>query len=134
MKNLEIAWREELLNRLEAPENTLKRKFEKEHMKREARFTELQQYSSLEEAHDAYGYGEITLEEYDLICQNFNEAENIKTPVSAALDELVSIRARLKKDIEYFKWEALTDAEKREIEHRNEAYKQELHERRYNNG
>ena len=55
MKNFEIAWREELLERLEAPKKTLTRKFEKERMKREFRFAELQQYGSLEEAHDAYG-------------------------------------------------------------------------------
>lgn len=134
MKNLEIAWREELLKRLEAPKNTLKRKLEKELIEQEARLVKLRQYSSLEEAHDAYGYGEITLDEYDLISQDFNNLENIQTPVSLALDELISIMGRLKKDIDYLKWEALSDAEKQAIEDKNEAYKRELQERRCNIG
>lgn len=134
MKDLEIAWREELLKRLEAPKNTLNRRFEKERLDREARFAELQQYSSVEEAHDAYGYGEITLEEYDLICEDFNNIEKIETPVALALDEIISIMGKLKKDIEYLKWEALSDDKKQAIKDRNEAYKQELHERRCNLG
>jgi len=130
MKNLEIAWREELIKRLQAPLNTLNRKYEAEQLQRNNRLKELETYSSVEDAQEAYGYGNITLEEYDFICgslkEHEKEHENIVTPISAAREELLSIISKYEKDIRYFKWEALSDEEKEAIEQKNADYKQKL--------
>jgi hypothetical protein len=125
-ENFEILWRKELLKRLQSPLNTLTRQFEKENEKRLRRVEELRQYSSTEEAHDAYGYGYITLAEYEQICQDFENAENTITPVAAARDELKSFISRIESEIRYFKWENLSDEEKSEIEKRNNEWRKSM--------
>jgi hypothetical protein len=84
------------------------------------RLEELNQYSSPEDAHEAYGYGYITWDEYEQIRQNFETSEEMVSPVGAAKDELRTIIARLEKDIRYFEWEGLSDEEKHKIEQQSE--------------
>ena len=134
----EIAWRKELLQRLQVPMNTLTRKLAKEQELKLKRLEELQQYSSPQEAQDAYGYGYITWEEYEAICQGFEVAENTVSPVEAAKDELQEIILRLEADIRHFRWTALSDEEKAEIEKRNSEWRDDLAKRKkgksnYNN-
>jgi hypothetical protein len=130
---LEIAWRQELLARLQAPLNVLKRKAGKEQEKRLARARALSGYESAEEAHDAYGYGEITYAEYLLVEKHFNHKEHADgeamTAAEAALDELQGFTRRLQSQIKDLKWSALPEEEKQRIQASNEAYRAELHER-----
>jgi len=126
MEKFEIQWRKELLKRLQTPTNTLNRQFDREQAAKEKRNEELQVYQSPEEAHDAYGYGYITWDEYQQICKDFEAADSVITPVSAARDELKSIMAKLNSDIRYFKWEALSDEEKQAIEKNNEEYRNQF--------
>jgi hypothetical protein len=110
-ENFEITWRKELLKRLRAPMNTLTRQVAKEQERTLKRIAELKQYSSPEEAHEAYGYGYITLDEYDEIRRDFETAEKTVTPVAAAMGELQSIIS------------GLSDEEKAEIEKRNDEWR-----------
>jgi len=120
---LEIAWRKELVKRLQSPMNSLTRKITKEQELKQKRLEELKKYSTPEEAHDAYGYGYITWDEYEQIRQDFDTADKIVSPVEAARDELQSIIARLASEIRYFEWDKLSDAEKLEIEQKNEEWR-----------
>lgn len=126
VNDFEITWRKELIKRLQSPMNTLTRKYEKEQAQKQKRVEELRQYSSSEEAHEAYGYAYITLDEYEQICKDFENVEKILSPVAAAREELRTIISRLKEDVRYFEWEKLSDSEKREIEKSNEIYRNNI--------
>ena len=61
---IEIDSRNVLLKRLEKVKSNLAKAVEKETAKRASKIEKLQKYDSTEEAHDAFGYGEITEDEY----------------------------------------------------------------------
>jgi len=131
---LEIEWREELLARLQAPLKVLKRKAGNEIEKRLARAQELSVYESAEEAHDAFGYGEITLDEYNAIKDRFDNAQPGSAAMSAAeaaLDELQGFMRRLQRDIKDLEWSALPEKEKQRIAASNEAFRAELKTQTY---
>jgi hypothetical protein len=110
----EIQWREILLKKLKSPLASLEKQCGKEWAKRNERIRNLRAYPTLEDAQEAYGYGDITLEEYDLICRGFEEEEKTM-PFEAARDELAEIVAKLKKDIRDLEWESLPEEEKDRI-------------------
>jgi hypothetical protein len=118
----EIKWRKELIKRLEQPLKLLYAAQEKETKKAIERAAKLAQYSSYEEAQDAYGYDYITLAELDRIKQLFDGVEDKpeQTIIGAATDELFHILSRLRSDIRSFEWETLPDAEKERIERESE--------------
>ena len=126
---LEIEWRRELLARLQVPLKTLKRRAGREMEKRLRRAQELSMYESAEEAHDAYGYAEITWDEYLAVQARFDCVERGGTAMGAAeaaLDELQGIMRRLQSQIRDLEWSALPDDEKQRIQASKEAYLAEL--------
>ena len=126
---LEIAWRKELLARLQAPLKVLKRKAGREQEQRLARAQELSVYESAEEAHEAYGYGYITWDEYSAIKDRFDNVELgcvDMSAVEAALVELLTIVRRLQNEIKEYEWSALPEEEKQRIQANSEAYRAAL--------
>ena len=77
-------------------------------------------YESVEEAHEAFGYGEITEEQYRFI------ADGVEAPAvslnSAALDLLNDFIVQLTRQIKDFVWEDLPLAERERIRQSNEQY------------
>jgi len=130
---LEIAWREELLARLQAPLKVLKRKAGKEAERRLARARELSAYESEEDAHEAFGYGYITFEEYDAIRDRFDHVgpgSETMSAAEAALDELQHFMSRLRREIKDLAWSALPKEEQQRIEAGNEAFRAALQARK----
>ena len=126
---LEIAWRKELLARLQAPLKVLKRKAGREQEQRLARAQELSVYESAEEAHEAYGYGYITWNEYSAIQDRFNSIEPGSVAMSAAeaaLDALEEFMRRLHGEIKEYEWSALPEEEQQRIQASSEAYRAAL--------
>jgi len=129
----EIDWREELLARLQAPLKVLQRKASKAIALRLAQAQKLSEHVSEEEAHEAYGYGYITWDEYIVIKDHFDHAERSNTNMSAAeaaLDELKDFMRRLQSAVRDLKWSALPEAEKQRIEASTEAFRAELQARK----
>lgn len=79
-------------------------------------------YQTVEEAHDAFGYGYITENEYRAIAEGL-EAPYEKSVESAAYEILHDFAVRLKQEIKDFKWEALPQDEKDRIRRANDEYK-----------
>ena len=130
---LEIAWRKELLARLQAPLNVLQRKVDREELKRLERAKTLSYYESAEEAHEAYGYGEITYSEYEAIKARFEGAERggeTMTAVEAALEELHDFMRRLHLQVRDLEWSALPDEEIERIHASNEAFRAQMQARK----
>jgi len=128
----EIEWREELLARLQAPLKVLQRKASKAIALRLAQAQKLSEYESEEEAHDAYGYGYITWDEYIAIKDRLDSVEQGRctmSAVEAALDELIDFMRRLQSAVKDLKWSALPEAEKLRIEASSAAYLAELQAR-----
>jgi len=125
----EIEWRNELLARLQAPLKVLKRKAGKEMAQRLARAQELSAYETEEEAHEAFGYGYITWDEYIAIKDRFDNVEPGGATMSAAeaaLNELQGYMRRLQSEIKDLEWSALPEEKKQQIRAGNEAYLAEL--------
>jgi len=123
---LEIEWRKELLARLQAPLKVLQRKAGKDLEKRLARAQELSAYETEEEAHEAFGYGYITWDEYSVIKDRFDNVEPSIITMSAAeaaLEELQDFMHRLQSEIKDLEWSALPEEEQQRIEASNEAFR-----------
>jgi hypothetical protein len=126
----EIDCRKLLLKKLEPTMKRLRAADATEKASREVRKTQiLGSYESVEEAHDAFGYGYITEAEYKAIA-NGVEAPAVKSVESVAFEILNDFVTGLKQEIKDFKWEALPQAERDRIRESNEQYVAELHTRR----
>lgn len=121
----EIAWRKYLIARLEPVLKKVGEAVQKERGKFEARKSEISAYETAEEAHDAYGYGDITKEEYHAIVEGMS-IEAPMTARSAAEDEIKLILGRLRREIKDFEWEMLPDVERDRIRESNEKFKADL--------
>lgn len=121
----EIQWREKLLSSLSPTLTTYNKHVTKERqaaMERQAEIRKL--YPTPEDAHEAFGYGNITEDEYREIAEQL-ESVNI-TVYTAARDELKSFMSRLRREIKDFTWESTPKEEKERIRANNEQYKQTL--------
>ena len=131
----EVKCREILIKRLAAPLAALTKVVDKENNKRQERAAELSLYQTEQEAHDAYGYGYITWDEFLSIQKRFEDLEfaeaNPTTVTAAALDMLKEFVGRLQSDIRHFEWTALPDSEKERIERDNAAVRERVQKRRY---
>lgn len=125
----EIRARKELLKRLQYPRELLRAASQKEHDKRQA-LVKNKEYASVDEAHEAYGYGYITEDEFDAIREAFEKGQdfvdNTTTPVEAANRLLIEFAVRLEREVRYFEFDLLPVAEqdriKRESEDRHARY------------
>jgi Lhr-like helicase len=95
---------------------------EKETQKAIEQTIKLAQYSSYEDAQEAYGYGNITFDEFERVAKLFEGLEEKPkvTAVGAAHDELAHFISRLRREIRGFEWEMLPDEEKERIERETE--------------
>jgi hypothetical protein len=134
-KNLEIEWRETLVKALQPSLKSLVKKHEKELEKKRMLREKLSVYNTEEEAKEAFGYGDITEEEYRQITDEFEifDMTADMTAVSASLDELIHIISRLKSEIRYFEWEDLPEEEKTRREKIAEDYEKLREERKEGN-
>lgn len=124
---IEIDSRNTLLKRLEKVKASLIKVVDKEVAKRAEKIEKLQKYDSVEEAHDAFGYGEITEEEYREVVEFFESGKKFitetKTKNSIALEILNNFISRLKKDVRALEWDMLSEDEKERIRKSNEELK-----------
>lgn len=116
-----------LAGRLETLRNNIQKVVDKETENRIRRSVELSQYKTLEEAQEAYGFGEITPEEYDQILDILENgqkaAEEVRTVRSVAVEELNEYIAELCQIIKDCEWEMKSREEKRRILKSNEELK-----------
>lgn len=128
VEHFEIEWRRLLIKKLQplltklnkVADGDLKAAFD-----RQAGIREL--YPTPEDAHEAFGQGWITEDEYRSIAEML-ETETV-THATAARDEVKSLMTRYRREIKDFEWEALPEAEKQRIRERQERSRQE-HDRR----
>jgi len=129
----EIEWRKELIARLLAPRGVLERKVAREEQKRLDRAMVISAYESAEDAHEAYGYGEISYEEYVTIAARFDGTDTPARTLSvieAALEELLDFMRRLSNDVRDLEWGEKSEEEKERIRASGEAYRAELQARK----
>lgn len=115
----EVKCRQYLVKRLSVLEKDIEHTVAKEKSKRAAKVEKLAAYKNSDEAAEAYGYGDITSEEFEEICsvleENANFVEFTKTPKLAALEMLKEFLWRLKSDIKSFEWEMKSPEEQSRI-------------------
>ena len=121
---LEITAREELLRRLERPLKLLKDRATVQRTKRLLKEQAFREYRTVDEAHEAYGYGFISEKQYKEIAVAIeNKDEELATlvfPEEAAASILCRFMNRLINEIETFKFELLPPEEQsRILEERN---------------
>jgi cob(I)alamin adenosyltransferase len=126
----EIAWKKEFIKRLQTPIKSLEKAVDKEKAKAEARLAKARTFESFEEAQDAYGYGEITLEELeDFVAIAKNATTTFKTSKSLALAELHRMIRQAEKDIKDLEFMMLPDQEKDKRAKALQEWKEEHNER-----
>jgi hypothetical protein len=130
--DFEIAYRKELIKRLEYPMKQLEAALKKEEQKEEAHKKKLAQYSDEYEALDAYGYGFITEAEYERIKKIFSGEDTRELSViEAARAELSDFIFKLEGDVRSLEWSKLSPEKQAEIERKNEERKAEIKRRKY---
>jgi hypothetical protein len=123
---LEIDCRQMVVDRLARTLTKLKKDAEVERATVVARQAELRDlYPTEDDAHEAWGYGYITEDEYKTIAGQLAEANN-PSVTSAARDVLRDMLARLRQEIRDLKWEALPEAERERIRNSTADYKDKL--------
>ncbi len=112
---LEIKARKEVTKRLTYPIDQLVKADAKERAKREERAATLSEYKTIAEAQDAYGYGIITDDEYDAICEAIESGEKYveetMTPVNLALKILRDFTRQMESEIRSLEFELLPPEE-----------------------
>lgn len=124
----EIKCREYLVKRLGVLRRDIEKTVAKEKEVREKRKNKLCEYETIEQAQEAYGYGDITLEEYDEIYEVLEKAvgfAEVKTPKAAALEILLEFMGRQKSEIRDFEWELKTPEEQERIIKSQEEFRRE---------
>lgn len=131
----EIKARKELLKRLEYPIKLIKDAAQKEYDKRQARIEKNREFATWEEAHEAYGYGYLTEEEFRAISDAFElgqeYVDNTTTPVEAASRMLLEFSGRLRREIASMDFELLP-AEEQERIRKDTEEKKKKRGQRYN--
>lgn len=115
----EIKARKLVLKRLEHPLVLAKAAAEKKRSERIARLEELGEYKTYEEAHDAYGWGFITEEEFEAVKSFLEHKEELKSERSAeeyAADMIQEFVARLQREITSLQFELLPEKEQQRIQ------------------
>jgi len=125
----EIEWRKALIAKLVRVQTTMNKAAAAEEEAANVRRDELRQYQTKEEAQEAYGYGDISLEEYRAIVDDFESNPTI-TVMCAARDDLREYINRLRREIRDFEWAMLPDEEKERIHRRSAEEKAALRKRR----
>lgn len=119
----EIGWRKLLITKLSRILTALNKSSAAETNAAIAWQSEIRErYPTADEAHEAFGWGYITEEEYRTIAEQL-ESVNAPTITSAARDELRDILSRLRKDIRDLEWEAMPEADRERVRQNIAKYK-----------
>lgn len=121
---LELKARKELLKRLQHPTQLIDTAAKKEKDKRAARIENARQYTSYQDAQDAYGWGIITEEEFDEVVKAMELGDKYvneeKSPVEVAAEILADFVRKQLSEIHNLEWELLPEKEKERIRKQNE--------------
>ena len=94
---------------------------------RKAQIERLCKFKDTDEAAEAYGYGDITAEEYQEVCDALEKGaafvEFTKTPKAAALEILKDFMVRQKHEIVDLEWSMKSPKEQERIRKENEEYR-----------
>jgi hypothetical protein len=127
VEQFEIEWRRLLIKNLQPLLTKLNKAADGDIQAVIDRQSEIRElYPTQEDAHEAFGQGWITEDEYRSIVEML-ETETV-THATAARDELKSLMNRYRREIKDFEFEALPEAEKQRIREQQEQHRQE-HER-----
>lgn len=123
----EIRCRKYLLKRLETLEKDIEKTVLKEKEARKEQIEKMCAYKDTDDAAEAYGFGEITEEEYQEICDALEEGaafvEFTKTPKAAALEILHDFMRRQKREIADFEWSLKSPEEQEAIRKENAEFR-----------
>lgn len=122
----EIRWRKALIKKLVPFTEKFSKRAESMKAKEIAKQSNLRSlYPSEEEAHEAFGYGEITEDEYRQIAENL-AVPDAPTIDSAARDEMKEFISRLKREVKDFEWEMLPEEKRDAIRNANDKYRNSI--------
>lgn len=131
---IEVDCRNILLKKLEAVKTSLGKVVDKETAKRAERIAVQSEYSTVEEAHEAFGWGSITYEEYIEVVASIEDGkkfvEETQTKNSLALEMLNDFMKILKRDAKGWEWEMLPEKEKDAIRKSSEEYREKMEARK----
>lgn len=123
---LEIEWRKLLVSRLQTPQRNIRKAIATEREAAETRQADIRQMSpTAEAAHEAFGYGYITEDEYLAIAEQL-QSVNLPTAITCAAAELAEIIGRLKREIRDLEWELKPEVERERIRQANAEYKADI--------
>lgn len=125
----EIKARRIVIKKLDTALRALERIAKREQFERQTEREKLMEYKTYNEAQDAYGWGQITEEEFDKIVKFLDDTEeylNIRTANDLAIKIIRSFRGELSGEIDAIKFDLLPKREQEKIKARN----QEILERR----
>ena len=130
---LELKARLDLLKRLQFPMKQLHKAVEKETAERQKREKALLSYETLADAQEAYGYGEISQEEYDMIQESFEHMEDVVlgtvTPTSIAHGILYDFIRNLKSEVYDLEFETKSPEEQDRIRRESEERRERVNRR-----
>lgn len=123
----EIRCRKYLVKRLTVLKNDIEKTVAKEKEARKAQIERLCKFKDTDEATEAYGYCDITAEEYQEVCDALEKGaafvEFTKTPKAAALEILKDFMVRQKQEIVDLEWSMKSPKEQERIRKENEEYR-----------
>lgn len=127
---LEIQSRKEVLKKIENAYKRLKKQAEANYEKRKAKVQAANEYKSIDEAHDAWGYDCITEQEYNEIVKVFERgAEYIEknlSPQEVAVKILGEFIGRLNSEIRSFEFDLLPPEEQLRLLREQEQWREEI--------
>ena len=122
----EIRCRKYLVKRLTVLKDAIEKTVDKEKEARKAQIERLCKFKDTDEAANAYGYGDITEEEYQEVCAALEEGaafvEFTKTPKAAALEILKEFMDHQEREIADFEWSMKSPEEQERIRKKNEEF------------
>ena len=131
---LELRARKEIIKRLQYPLNQLKKAVEKEKNTRQQRASKLLAFETLEEAQEAYGYAEISYEEFYLVRKCFKNAETLVngtlTATDIALGLLHDFIRRVESEKHDLEFELKSPEEKDRIRRERELLQEKIQQRK----
>lgn len=130
----EIRARELALRRLATPLKQAKAAGEKIKEKRRQKVADLSAYKDVDEASEAFGYGQISESEYSAILDYLEAGEQFVeeiSPEEAAASILEECVARITREIAEFRWDLLSPEEKERRRAQSEELKNRT-QRRHN--
>ena len=123
----EIRCRRYLVKRLAVLKNDIEKTVAKEKEARKTQIERLCRFKDMDEAVEAYGYGDITEDEYQEVCDALEKGaafvEFTKTPKAASLEILKDFIRRQEREIDDFEWSMKSPEEQARIQKENAEFR-----------